>query len=61
MIGRVVYFGATDGRLFAVYVRTGHVKWAYDTGGRINSSPSISGNRIFISTYAGSIYCPSRQ
>ena len=53
-IGRVVYFGATDGRMFAVYVRTGRVKWAYDTGGRINSSPSIAGNRLFISTYAGS-------
>ncbi len=44
-VGRLVYFGATDGRLFAVYVRTGHIKWAYDTGGRINSSPSILGNR----------------
>ena len=54
-IGRVVYFGATDGRLFAVYARNGHVKWAYDTGGRINSSPSISGNRIVITTYA--IFC----
>ena len=38
-------------------MRTGRVKWAYDTGGRINSSPSISGNRIFVSTYAGSIFC----
>jgi outer membrane protein assembly factor BamB len=56
-IGRVAYFGATDGRLFAVYVRTGRIKWAYDTGGRINSSPSIYRNRIFITTYAGSIFC----
>jgi outer membrane protein assembly factor BamB len=54
-VKRLVYFGATDGRLFAVYVRTGRIKWAYDTGGRINSSPSILGNRIFVSTYAGSI------
>ncbi len=43
--------------MFAVYVRTGRVKWAYDTGGLINASPSISGNRLFISTYAGSIFC----
>jgi outer membrane protein assembly factor BamB len=35
------------------------VKWAYDTGGRINSSPSIAGNRLFVSTYAGSIFCLS--
>ena len=38
-----VYFGATDGRLFAVDVETGRVRWAYNTGGRINSSPSIWG------------------
>ena len=50
-----MYFGSTDGRLFCVYVRTGNIKWAYDTGGRINSSPSILGNRVFITTYAGSI------
>jgi outer membrane protein assembly factor BamB len=59
-VRRLVYFGATDGRLFAVYVRTGRIKWAYDTGGRINSSPSILGNRIYISTYAGSIWCLNR-
>jgi eukaryotic-like serine/threonine-protein kinase len=60
-VRRLVYFGATDGRLFAVYVRTGHIKWAYDTGGRINSSPSILGNRIFITTYAGSVYALNRS
>jgi hypothetical protein len=32
------------------------VKWAYNTGGRINSSPSILGNSIFVSTYAGSVW-----
>ena len=57
---RLVYFGATDGRLFAVYVRTGRIKWAYDTGGRINSSPSILGNRIFVTTYAGSVWALNR-
>jgi outer membrane protein assembly factor BamB len=60
-VQRLVYFGATDGRLFAVYVRTGNIKWAYDTGGRINSSPSILGNRIFVSTYAGSIWSLRRS
>ena len=39
---------------------TGSVRWAYNTGGRINSSPSIWGNRICITTYAGSIFCLNR-
>jgi outer membrane protein assembly factor BamB len=33
------------------------VRWAYDTGGRINSSPSLARGRICITTYAGSIFC----
>ena len=33
------------------------MRWAYDTGGRINSSPSLARGRICITTYAGSIFC----
>ena len=40
--------------------RPGRVRWAYDTGGRINSSPSVCGQRVCISTYAGSIFCLDR-
>ena len=60
-IGNTVYFGATDGRLYAVNAATGAVRWAYDTGGRINASPSIWGNRICIATYAGSLFCLDRR
>ena len=60
-IDNTVYFGATDGRLFAVNAGTAAVRWAYDTGGRINASPSIWGNRICISTYAGSLFCLDRR
>ena len=37
------------------------MRWAYDTGGRINASPSVWGNRICISTYAGSLFCLDRR
>ena len=33
------------------------MRWAYQTGGRINASPSVVGDRVCISTYAGSIVC----
>jgi outer membrane protein assembly factor BamB len=59
-MARTAYFGATDGRLFAVNVDSAKIRWAYQTGGRINSSPSIWGHRICISTYAGSIACFNR-
>ena len=57
VVDGLVYFGSTDGRLFAVAVESGEVRWAYDTGGRINASPSLYGRRVCISTYAGSVFC----
>ncbi len=33
------------------------MRWAYDTGGRINASPSVWGPRVCITTYAGSVFC----
>ena len=60
-VDNTAYFGSTDGRLFAVNVTSGAVRWAYDTGGRINSSPSIWGNRVCITTYAGSVVCLRRS
>ena len=38
-------------------VATGRVRWAYDTGGRINASPSVWGPRVCITTYSGSVFC----
>src|SRR4029079_11330220 len=51
------YCGATAALRFAVDVDTGHVRWAFDTGGRINSSPSLAQGRVCVTTYAGSIFC----
>ncbi len=61
VVDGLAYFGSTDGRLFAVRSDSGRVKWAYDTGGRINASPSVFGDRVCISTYAGSIVCVYRK
>ena len=35
----------------------GRIRWAFDTGGRINSSPSLAQGRVCVTTYAGSIFC----
>ncbi|MGH3043041.1 MAG: PQQ-binding-like beta-propeller repeat protein, partial [Gaiellaceae bacterium] len=61
VVDDTAYFGSTEGRLYAVNARTGAVRWAYNTGGRMNASPSISGKRVCISTYAGSVFCLDRR
>ena len=58
----LAYFGAHDGRLlFAVRASSGRIRWAYDTGGRINASPSVYGRRVCVTTYAGSIFCLNKD
>ena len=39
---------------------TGRVRWAYQTGGRINASPSVFGGRVCVTTYAGSFSASTR-
>jgi outer membrane protein assembly factor BamB len=60
VVDGLVYFGAHDGRVFAVTSKSGRVRWAYDTGGRINASPSIYGRRLCVTTYAGGVFCLDR-
>lgn len=56
-----VFFGDARGRLFRVAVDSGRVKWAYDTGGVINSSPVAVGNRVCVTNYSGVIVCLRRS
>ena len=39
----------------------GRIRWAYQTGGRINASPSVFGGRVCVTTYAGSFVCLDRR
>lgn len=37
-----VYFGSSDGNLYAVHTKTGELKWKFSTGGIIHTSPALS-------------------
>jgi outer membrane protein assembly factor BamB len=56
-----VYFGSHDGRLFAVKADSGRVVWAYQTGGRINASPTIVGESVCVTNYSGAFICLNRR
>jgi|GEM_PF-858266 len=55
--GNIVYFGATDGFLYALNADTGQLLWKYNLGVPIVSTPAISGNALFIAAYDGNVYC----
>jgi outer membrane protein assembly factor BamB len=55
-VGRLLYLGAWDHRVYALYARTGRVAWSYETDGEVNSSPAYSDGTIYVGTSAGSLY-----
>ena len=61
VVDGTAFFGSHDGRLFAVRADNGQIRWAYQTGGRINASPSVFGGRVCVTTYAGSFVCLDRR
>jgi outer membrane protein assembly factor BamB len=51
-----VYFGAWDGKLYAVN-KNGFVKWTFTAGGYISSSPAIGADgTVYFGAYDGKVY-----
>jgi outer membrane protein assembly factor BamB len=53
---QITYFGADDGRLYALNATTGVELWRHDFGVPVRSSPAIAGNMLFVTTEDGSLY-----
>jgi outer membrane protein assembly factor BamB len=56
VVGRLVYVGGWDHRVYALYARTGRIAWSFRTDGEINSSPAHANGTIYIGNNAGSLY-----
>jgi outer membrane protein assembly factor BamB len=51
-----VYFGDTNGRVYAYSAARGEERWSYDTGAPVKASPALVNGRLFIGSYGGSFY-----
>lgn len=51
-----VYFGADDGKMYAVNAKTGQVVWSYNTQGTIEHSPAFSQGLLLFTTSENRIY-----
>ena len=56
IVGDVVYFGASDGVLHALEVRTGKPLWQYRLGVPIASTVAVTGNTVVVAAWDGTIY-----
>lgn len=55
-----VYFGAGDGRVYAVDATTGKERWRAQTAGRVRSSPAVDERRVYVGSADGRVYAFDR-
>ena len=53
VIGRTVYFGCENGRLYALSTINGNERWSTELGGAIKAAPSYYGGRLYVGDYGG--------
>ncbi len=53
VIGRTVYFGCEDGRLYALSTVNGNVRWATALGGPVKAAPAYYGGTLYVGDYGG--------
>lgn len=51
-----VYFGISDGRVYALDAATGDKEWEFQTGDKIWSTPVIDGETIYITSFDKKVY-----
>lgn len=56
IVGSVVYFGASDGYLYALDVDSGSLLWRYRLGVPIASTVAVSGNAVIVAGWDGTVY-----
>lgn len=57
--GKYVLYANTKGVVKALNVATGRLRWSFATGGKVFSTPAVSGSRVVIGSTDGYIYCLS--
>lgn len=54
--GDAVYFGATDGRLYALDLASGAIRWQVRIGAPIRGAVAVSGNALYVAADDGVLY-----
>lgn len=52
-----VYFGSSDGNLYALDIATGEKLWKYQAGGSIHSSPALHNGLLVVGSWDSRVYC----
>lgn len=53
VVGRSVYFGCEDGRLYSLSTTNGNVRWSTQLGGAVKAAPAYYGGVLYVGDYGG--------
>jgi outer membrane protein assembly factor BamB len=56
LVGRVLYFGSWDRRVYAIDTETRRLRWSFTTRGEVKAGAAFAGGSIFIGSYDGHVY-----
>ena len=56
LVGDTVFFGASDGILYALNRISGKLLWKYQIGVPIFSTVSVAENVLYVTDFAGNVY-----
>ena len=60
--GDMVFFGSSaDDKVYSLDARTGQERWTFFTQAPVRLAPSISGNKVYVGSDDGYVYCLSRD
>jgi outer membrane protein assembly factor BamB len=51
-----IYFGSSDGNLYAVNALDGSIKWKFQTGGIIHTTPSLYNQTVYVGSWDANLY-----
>lgn len=54
--GELVYFGSSDGNVYALDAATGSLKWKFKTGDVVHSSPAIAAGTVYVGSWDTYLY-----
>jgi len=57
----IVYFGSSDGNLYALHALTGKKKWAFKTNGLIHTSPALYNGNVYFGSWDTFLYAVDAQ
>ncbi|MBI5214925.1 MAG: PQQ-binding-like beta-propeller repeat protein [Ignavibacteriae bacterium] len=53
---KAIYFGCSDGRIYALNTENGTLLWSYETGDIVHTKPAISQGKLFAGSFDGNVY-----